>query len=107
MDEKYNKGDYKNGKGFLVENTPEGPMYKYEEAWVSPLVHKVAKNLAEHWGVSEKVVISKMAEQYVARTCTLEDRLFLYKEEVLPALVEKAKKRNGSREDIGEKVWPK
>jgi hypothetical protein len=105
MAERYKKGDWKSGKGFLVENTPEGPLYKVENVWVSPLAYKAAENLAKRWGISEKVALSKMVEQFVAMNCTIDDRLSLYKENVLPELAKK--NGNGSREDSGEKVWPK
>lgn len=92
MDEKYKKGDYKNGKGFLVENTPEGPLYKVEGVWVSPFTYRQAEILAKKWGVSERIVLSKMAEQYVAKSSTIDDRLSHYKTDVLPILIENAKK---------------
>ena len=51
MTENYKKGDYKKGKGYLVEDSPEGPLYKVESIWISPLAHKVAEGYAKKCGV--------------------------------------------------------
>lgn len=94
---KYKKGDFDNGRGLLC-STVDGPMYKYKELWISPLAYKVAKENAEKWGIQEKVVLSKMIEQYVAESCTVQDRLALYKETTLPELVKKHKKNENNQD---------